>query len=75
MERLLEVKIGNVSDALMSRLLPTIQEIITTEYCLDEQSFEQLTETETWAHRALTLMHSFSSSLESNLTSENHAQV
>lgn len=75
LERLLDVKIGNICDALMSQLLPTLQEIITMDYQLDEHTYEQMTETETWPHRILSQACHFFSALESVMTSENHSQV
>ena len=75
LERILAAKIGNVCDALITRLVPCLQEIANMKYLLDERAYEELTETETWAHRILVYMRRFSDSLETTLTFENRTQV
>lgn len=74
-EKLLETKINNVCDVLMTTLAPKFQHMTTIDYRLDESTYDQMADSETWAHHILASVKRFSAALESELTPENYSKV
>ena len=75
LERLLSAKSGHLSDATVAKLMPVFQEIASMDYQLNETTFEQLADSETWAHRIVAAVRSFSAALEAVFVPDNHSEV
>ena len=73
--RLLSAKSGHLSDAMMAKLMPVFQEIASMDYQLNETTFEQLADSETWAHRIVATVRRFSAAFERVFVPDNHSEV